>query len=203
VTPNRPLQLTSHSAFQSTSGRVWRRTWLLRSSAEALWLAAERPVRWAARAVADRRDHRFTAVIVAAGAVGCATALDYFFTGFSGWLIALLIALPILAWLISAPSKPRFLALLCIVAWSAVLPSIPWHDHKRFYMDCGRIHPGTPIEQVRSLMAPYHLQYDAVQATEPRSDGLALLFHPSLSRSADWCLVYGEDSVARVEISPD
>jgi hypothetical protein len=34
-----------HSAFQSTSGRVWRRTWSLRPGTEALWLAAERPFR--------------------------------------------------------------------------------------------------------------------------------------------------------------
>ena len=30
--PNKALQLTSHSAFQSACGRVWHRTWALRAS---------------------------------------------------------------------------------------------------------------------------------------------------------------------------
>jgi hypothetical protein len=160
-------------------------------------------VRWAARTVPDTRDSRFTLVLVVAGAIGGATALDYFFPGYAGWPTALLISLPILAWLINAPSRPRFLAFLCLLAWLAVLPAIPWHDYKRFYIDCARISEGASLDHVRSLMAPYHLQYDAARASERRSDGLALLFHPSLNRSADWCLVYGEHSVDRVEISPD
>lgn len=150
-----------------------------------------------------KRDHLITVAVVVIGAAACATTLDYLFPGFAGWPIALLIALPIVAWVLHAPSWPRFVALLAIATWLAVLPAIPWHDYKRFYIDCARIEEGASLQHVRVLMAPYHLQYDSVQGSEPRSDGLALLFHPSLSRSADWCLVYGTDSVARVEVSPD
>jgi hypothetical protein len=43
------LQLTSHSELRSRRGTVWRRTHSLGRAAEALWLAAERHIRWAAR----------------------------------------------------------------------------------------------------------------------------------------------------------
>jgi hypothetical protein len=39
--PNKALQLTIHSVFQSVRGSVWRRMLALQPT-EALWLAAER-----------------------------------------------------------------------------------------------------------------------------------------------------------------
>jgi hypothetical protein len=157
------------------------------------------------RAVGEARRRRpFTAALVPAGAIGIGTAVDYYTPGLSGWPIALLIVLPILAWLLALPSRARVLTLLAAAAWSVLLPAVPWHSYKRFYMDCARIEQGASLEDVRALMAAYQLQYDVTAAGTPRPDGLALLFHPSLSRSADWCLIYGKGgSVARVEISPD
>ena len=145
----------------------------------------------------------WTAALVPTGAVGVATAIDYFAPGYSGWPVALLIALVMPAWLLAAPSRARALTLLATAVWSVVLPSIPWHDYKRFYMDCARIEPGTSLEHARAAMSRYRLQYDSAAASNTRSDGLALLFHPSLDRSADWCLVYGSSFVTRVAISPD
>lgn len=43
------LQLTSHSAFRSASGRVWHWHFGASGVPRRRWLAAERPVRWTAR----------------------------------------------------------------------------------------------------------------------------------------------------------
>jgi hypothetical protein len=92
-----------------------------------------------------------------------------------------------------------------LVAWIVVLPQIRWSGLKSFYMDCARIEMGADVSNVYRRMAAYHLQRD--HRGGPAASDLDrphITFHPSLDRSADWCVVYTEgDRVVRVEALPD
>ena len=144
-----------------------------------------------------RHSHLLAAVL----AIAASSALDYFFPGYSGWPIGLIVTLPLAAWLVVRPSRAGALALASIVSWLVLLPLIPWHSYKRFYIVCHDIEIGSSFASVRQKMSDYHLQYDASRVGTRRPDELGLLFHPY--RSADWCQVYGRERVERVVISRD
>ncbi|MEM7412228.1 MAG: hypothetical protein AAF430_18510 [Myxococcota bacterium] len=100
-------------------------------------------------------------------------------------------------------NRTRIISFLFVLSWILVLPAIPWHDYKGFYIQWARIEPSTSLVAVREQMASYHLQYDRSRDGSVSPEALAFTFHPSLSRSADWCRVYGDHVVTRVEFLAD
>lgn len=157
----------------------------------------------AAQLVGANRPGR-AVVAAAAGGAAVATILD--FLGFFNSIPFLpagasIVALAVVGFFASS-SLGRGLVVVFAVAWALVLPHVRWNPVKAFYLDCGTVEAGMSIGEVRARMLGYHLQNENATTNE-RAEGLDrahLTFHPSIDRSADWCLVFlDRDRVVSVQ----
>ena len=100
-----------------------------------------------------------------------------------------------------------------LLVWLLVLPSVRWNPLKSFYIDCANIQRGMSLVAARQVMAPY-VEVDSTTdvfsaympevAETPAEHNTRILFIPTESDAADWCVVYPEEQrVKAVVISPD
>lgn len=143
-------------------------------------------------------------VVVSGGGAVVATILDLlgFFNSFPFLLVGgSIIALAFVGFF-AATSLNRGLVVGFAIIWALVLPHMRWNLVKAFYLDCGALSAGNLVDEARAKMSNYHLQNESAKSIE-RAEGLDrahITFHPSVDRSADWCVVYFDgDRVVSVE----
>ncbi len=122
------------------------------------------------------------------------------------WLLAAVVAAPALGSLAFSFSRARAGLVVILLGWMLALPYLRWNNVKSFFIDCQRIEVGMSVPEAKALMSSYRLQIETNGKTriEQRLERPHITFHPSLDRSADWCVVYKEEGrVVEVDAVPN